>query len=66
MRRKNNSSDLNIFGNVDYLDMIEENRGNESAEEREKKGFEYAGFYVVGTTKEKFKKLLEDVNWMKF
>ena len=66
MKRKGNSQDLNIFGNIDYEQMIEETYANETPEEREKKGFEYCGMYVVGTTKAKFKKLLEDVGWMKF
>lgn len=63
-------AELNIFGNFTYEDLIEEMRkqGKTPKEllEDERKGFTYNGMYVVGSTKQEFINLLEEVGWMKF
>ena len=63
-------AELNIWGNVTPEDLMNElkKQGKTSKEilEDERKGFYYNGFYVVGSTKQEFIRLLEDVGWMKF
>lgn len=58
--------DLNIFGTVDYTQLVATQQNNERQELERKEDFIYCGVYVSGTTKAQFKELLDSVNWMKF
>jgi len=59
-------AELNIFGNVDSLEELKkQGKTPEEILEDEKKGFYHNGMYVVGSTKQQFINLLEEVGWMK-
>ena len=60
------NGDLNIFGNVDYEKMIEEMYEKSDENLHRIRGFTYCGIYVTGTSETEFKRLLDDLNWMKF
>ena len=56
---------LNIFGNIDYVQIIEEQKKN-NKNANNKNGFICYGMYVVGSSEKEFDNLLSDCKWMTF